>query len=104
MSNGYAAAISWLNRKKLSQLRNGQQSEKKYRFYVEQEEFSVQQRVLMRGHRAVVPKQLRNKVLSELHEGHFGIVKMKGFTRGFCWWPEIDTDIKNMYKLQLTKK
>ncbi|KAF2881214.1 hypothetical protein ILUMI_24960 [Ignelater luminosus] len=52
----------------------------------------------MRGHRAVIPKQLRTRILQELHEGHFGVVKMKGLARGFCWWTGIDREIENLAK------
>lgn len=52
----------------------------------------------MRGHRVVVPKSLQSHILKELHSGHFGVVKMKNLTRGYCWWTGIDRDIENLAK------
>ena len=44
--------------------------------------------VLMLGQRVVIPVKLRDQVLTELHEGHLGIVKMKSLTRSYIWWPK----------------
>lgn len=67
-------------------------------FNIDIKEFSVQQNILLRGHRVVLPKTLRNRVLQELHLGHFGIVKTKALARSYCWWPNIDRDIENLIK------
>ena len=49
---------------------------------------------LVWGPRVVIPKNLQNKILDLLHEGHLGIVKMKQIARSVVWWPKIDQCIE----------
>ena len=42
----------------------------------------------------VVPDKLRDRLLSELHEHHWGIVKMKSLARSLFWWPTLDDSIE----------
>ena len=52
----------------------------------------------MLRHRVVIPVKFRNQVLTELHEGHLGIVKRKSLARGYIWWPKIDKDVEHLAK------
>ena len=52
--------------------------------------------MLLRGHQVLIPVALRKRVLDQLHVGHFGIVKIKNLARGFCWWPNMNSDIEKM--------
>ncbi|XP_061707861.1 uncharacterized protein K02A2.6-like [Cydia pomonella] len=51
---------------------------------------------IMRGHRVIIPKMLRYKLLQELHKSHLGIVKTKSNARSRMWWPAIDHDIEQL--------
>ena len=48
--------------------------------------------------RVVIPKSLRNRALSLLHEGHWGITKMKQMARRYIAWPSITRDIRKLVK------
>ncbi|KMQ87732.1 hypothetical protein RF55_12904 [Lasius niger] len=61
-------------------------------------EFSLQQGIIFRKDRVVIPKTLTNKILKELHAGHFGSVKMKSLSRSFCWWSHMDKEIEDIVK------
>ena len=66
-------------------------------FGVELIEFSLyKQSVVLRGHRVVVPETCRKNVLAELHEGHYGVQKMKALARLHVWWPSLDKVIKEL--------
>lgn len=59
-------------------------------------EFALQDNIIFKRERVVIPEVLRNEVLKELHAGHFGMVRMKQLSRNFCWWPKIDKDIEEI--------
>ncbi|XP_049874146.1 uncharacterized protein K02A2.6-like isoform X1 [Pectinophora gossypiella] len=61
-------------------------------------ELWVHDDVLLRGNKIVIPVELRKQVLASAHEGHPGIVAMKGRLRTKVWWPKIDKDAENMVK------
>lgn len=54
--------------------------------------------ILLRGNKIVIPHLLRKNVLDAAHEGHPGIVAMKGRLRSKVWWPRIDKDVENLVK------
>ncbi|XP_036346978.1 uncharacterized protein K02A2.6-like [Rhagoletis pomonella] len=50
------------------------------------------------ANRVVIPLSLRKRILQLLHDGHWGVVKMKQLARSHCWWPGIDKSIENLAK------
>ena len=65
------------------------------RWKIPQEEFSLQEGCIFRGHRVLVPNSMKACILQQLHLGHFGVEKMKKLARDYCWWYGIDQDILN---------
>ena len=55
---------------------------------------SVDSGCLLMGDRLVIPSSLREKVLTELHDGHPGITRMKLLARGKVWWRQLDAHIE----------
>ena len=58
------------------------------------QELSVQEGVVMRGDRVVIPRTLRADVLEAAHLGHPGKDSMIRQLRLSCWWPRSSTDTK----------
>ena len=61
-------------------------------------ELSLHDGCLLWGGRVVIPPQLRDRVVDELHEAHPGIVKMKVLARRYVWWPGIDAQLEKKVK------
>lgn len=59
-------------------------------------ELSFENGCVMRGHKVVIPESLRERVMSELHASHMGIVKTKAEARTRFWFPGIDEALERM--------
>lgn len=58
------------------------------------EELTLEAGCILWGIRVVIPKKLQPQILSDLHQGHPGIVKMKAVARSHVWWSSLDSDIE----------
>lgn len=67
-------------------------------FYDKRNSLTLEQGVLMWGHRVVIPSDFRKSLLEEIHTSHFGIVKLKAIARSYFWWPKIDSAIEDLVK------
>ena len=56
----------------------------------------VEQDVIFHGSRIVIPTKQQKRLLHELHQTHFGIVKMKEVARQYFWWPQISKQIEEI--------
>lgn len=62
-------------------------------------ELNVHQNCVLWGSRVVIPTVLQKHILLLLHNGHSGIVKMKGLARTYVWWLNMDGVIENAAKI-----
>ncbi|XP_056022163.1 uncharacterized protein K02A2.6-like [Ostrea edulis] len=67
-------------------------------YYNRKDELNVYQGCVTWGNRVIIPDILREKVMTELHSGHIGIVKMKAVVRSYVWWPKFDEAIEEICK------
>ena len=58
------------------------------------QELSVQEGVLMRGDKVVIPDTLRVDTLDAAHLGHPGRESMTRQLRTSCWWPKMGPDVR----------
>ena len=56
----------------------------------------VEQDVIWHGSRIVIPTKQQQRLLEELHQTHFGVVKMKEVSRKYFWWPQISRQIEKL--------
>ena len=61
-------------------------------------ELSVEDGLLLRGCRIVIPTTLRSDVLERLHTGHQGIVKCRERARQLVWWPGLSAQLEKVVK------
>ncbi|XP_030368972.1 uncharacterized protein K02A2.6-like [Scaptodrosophila lebanonensis] len=48
------------------------------------------------ANRIIIPSSLRPVILKLLHDGHWGIIRMKQASRQHVWWPGLDDDISKL--------
>ena len=67
-------------------------------YWLRRYELSVEDGVLLWGNRVVMPSPGQSAVLSELHETHPGVSRMKALARSYVYWPNLDRDIEQVAK------
>ena len=62
-------------------------------YYRKRLELSLEDGIIVWGRRVIIPKSLRSRAVSLLHDSHQGIVRMKLRSRRCIWWPGLDEQL-----------
>ncbi|XP_027869193.1 uncharacterized protein K02A2.6-like [Xiphophorus couchianus] len=65
-------------------------------YWAEKAFLTVNDGLLLRGERLVIPSTMRNDVLMKLHEGHQGVVKCRERAQQSVWWPGLGQQLKEL--------
>ena len=76
------------------EIQQGRRKKKSMRFG----DLSIHNGLMMRSNRIVIPKDLQQEVLLQLHSGHQGIHKCKERAHCSVWWPGINMNIEEYIK------
>ncbi|KAK2154541.1 hypothetical protein LSH36_266g04051 [Paralvinella palmiformis] len=67
-----------------------------YAYWNVRDEIHLEDNLLFVGERLIIPASIRNELLQQLHEGHFGIEKCRSSARDILYWPNMMKDISNV--------
>ncbi|KAL1447451.1 hypothetical protein WDU94_001922, partial [Cyamophila willieti] len=70
----------------------------KMKYNSDETDYTLVDGILFRNDRVVIPASLQSQILTELHETHLGITKMKQLARRYVYWPKIDRDIERLVR------
>lgn len=62
------------------------------------DELSMEDGILLKGSRIIVPLSLQPAFLEDIHTGHLGITRCQQRARSSVYWPNIDRDIQELIK------
>ena len=63
------------------------------------DELSIEDGILLKGSRVVIPSSLQESYLDKIHEGHQGITRCTQHAKSSIYWPGINKDIENKVKM-----
>lgn len=63
-----------------------------------QGDIAVNEGLLMKASRIIIPRELRRDILEKIHEGHQGIVKCRARAKDSVWWPGLSKELENVVK------
>ena len=65
-------------------------------YWAERAYLTVQDGLLLKGTRLVIPSAMRNDVLAKIHQGHQGVVKCRERARQSVWWPGLSQQLNEL--------
>ena len=67
-------------------------------YFTKRNELSIENDIMMRGLRVVIPSCYRHQILYELHKNHPGMSRMKSLSPLHFWFPNINKEIEKLVK------
>ena len=61
-------------------------------------EISIENGLIMKGSRIIIPLELQPEMLTKLHDGHLGITKCRARARQAIWWPGLSKQLGDKVK------
>jgi hypothetical protein len=77
-----------------SHYRNVPPSIKEY--FAHRDDLTVENGVILKGQKILVPKSLRSEYISQAHKGHIGVEATKRRARDIMFWPEMSKEIEQI--------
>ena len=65
-------------------------------YWSERGETTINQRVILKSMRILIPSAMRLEVLDKIHQGHQGITKCRERTKQAVWWSGLSRQIEDM--------
>ncbi|RXN21973.1 Transposon Ty3-G Gag-Pol poly [Labeo rohita] len=65
------------------------------KYFPFRDELTVDEDIIMKGQKVVVPESLRSEYVTIIHRGHPGLEATKRRARGIVFWPSLNKDIEN---------
>ncbi len=65
-------------------------------YWTFREDISVENGIVLKGHRIIIPKTLRQQMLNIIHQGHLGTEKCLLKAKDSVFWPGISKDINDL--------
>ena len=65
-------------------------------YWSERAEITINQRVILKSMRILIPSAMRLEVLDKIHQGHQGITKCRERAKQAVWWSGLSRQIEDM--------
>ena len=65
-------------------------------YWTFREELTIEDGLILKGTRIVIPHKQQQAILKQLHEGHLGLNKCKLRAKETVYWPGLNNDLENL--------
>ena len=65
------------------------------KYWEYQDELSIENGLILKGNRVLIPKSQRSDIIERIHQAHQGVEKCQLRARSCVFWPDINKDIES---------